>query len=389
MEYLKDINISVGFQIDDFYSIPKIVATSFTKYNLKNNKRIYEFDYQGQLKDISPEEFLKKICPNDNHSFELINIEKDSIYPVRLYSTEDIVLQISSYYKTKRELDSPKYINLTILTTNNTYISNVKELCNRHLLREEETSGDEIFLLKSDKNGVSLTPVGTAKTKYIGNNYSPLVREKYAHLTEDLTSNEPCGRLSILSGEPGTGKTFLVKSLLSTELNVSFILVKPDAIESISDPASVPALLQHHNTYDRPIIIVLEDADSCLSTRMGDNMGRLSAILNTSDGILGSTLDIRIIATTNAHKVDFDPAILRPGRLCTHISTDRLSEEQSNEIFTRLTGRDLLEVKTELVKKDFINGASMLGFGQRLKSNPGYLLAEIYKAAYTYNKSIK
>ncbi len=205
------------------------------------------------------------------------------------------------------------------------------------------------------------------------------------HLIKDLTSNEPCGRLSIFSGEPGTGKTFLIKSLLSTDLNVSFVIVKPDAIESISDPSCIPALIEHHSTYDRPIIIVLEDADSCLSTRMGDNMSRLSAMLNTSDGILGSTLDIRIIATTNAHKVDFDSAILRPGRLCTHISTGRLDEEQCDKILMRLTGKHPDDIGLYPTKQERMNA---LGFAARTNKNPGYTLAEIYKAAYNYNKGL-
>lgn len=298
----------------------------------------------------------------------------------------DSVLQVNMYKDSNRKKDPPTAICIVILSTSKEYINYITTLCKEYILTEEETSGEEIFLLKADRNGVNLTAIGTQKVLYIPDNYSQTVQNKYDHLFEDLTDPNPCGRLNIFSGDPGTGKTFLVRSLLSSNMNVSFVIVKPDAIESISDPSSIPALIAHHSQFDRPIIIVLEDADSCLTSRGGDNMGRLSAILNTSDGILGSTLDIRIIATTNAKKVDFDPAILRPGRLCTHITTDKLDEEHANRVFSRLTGKSFTEAEVELTSK---KATVDLGFSGRSNKNPGYILAEIYKAAYTYNKSVK
>lgn len=389
MDYLKNTQVSVNFQIDDFYSIPKIIATSFTKEAISKEKIIYQFDYQGILKDIAPEKFLSILTCEERALDSLIEvfnkyeINKIDVLPVRLHINSNTLLQTSSHKSnTKKDCN---YFNIVILTTCKQYIDDVKKLCSQYIIKEADTAGDEIFLLKSDRNGVDLISIGTAKTKYVPENYSKQVQDKYNHLLEDLTNSDPCGRLNILSGEPGTGKTFLVKSLLSTDLNVSFVIVKPDAIESISDPSCIPALIKHHSQYDRPIIIVLEDADSCLSTRMGDNMSRLSAILNTSDGILGSTLDIRIIATTNAHKVDFDDAILRPGRLCTYINTDRLELEQASKIFSRETnGGDMNHDGAFATNTD---RHQALGFGPRSKSNPGYVLAEIYKAAYTYNKS--
>lgn len=51
-------------------------------------------------------------------------------------------------------------------------------------------------------------------------------------------------------------------------------------------------------------------------------------------------LDLRIIATTNAEKMQFDDALLRPGRLCRHITVGEISADKAREIFFRLTGKD-------------------------------------------------
>ena len=118
-------------------------------------------------------------------------------------------------------------------------------------------------------------------------------------------------------------------------------------------------------------------------------MGGISAILNTSDGILGSTLDLRIVATTNAKKVDFDSAILRPGRLCTHIEVDKISTEQAHKIFLRETSKDIKEVEME-IKSDphMLAKATKIGFGKNLDSLKGYTLAEVYKSIYLYRKTL-
>jgi ATP-dependent 26S proteasome regulatory subunit len=51
-------------------------------------------------------------------------------------------------------------------------------------------------------------------------------------------------------------------------------------------------------------------------------------------------LDLRIIATTNAKKVQIDEAILRPGRLCVYCSVGHLPAKQAGEVFRRLTGSE-------------------------------------------------
>ena len=85
-----------------------------------------------------------------------------------------------------------------------------------------------------------------------------------------------------------------------------------------------------------PIALVLEDADRCLVTRGENNINSIQSLLNLGDGILGSLLDLRIIATTNAKKLEMEAAILRPGRLSKRLEVGALDLDTARGVFRRL-----------------------------------------------------
>jgi ATP-dependent 26S proteasome regulatory subunit len=66
-------------------------------------------------------------------------------------------------------------------------------------------------------------------------------------------------------------------------------------------------------------------------------MSTISSLLNYTDGIFGAMMDIRIIATTNADTINFDTALTRPGRLCSHVYIDLLKPERASAVYKRLT----------------------------------------------------
>ena len=67
-------------------------------------------------------------------------------------------------------------------------------------------------------------------------------------------------------------------------------------------------------------------------------MSAIAAVLNLSDGILGALLDLRIVATTNAHKAALDAAVMRAGRLSAVAEVGKLSAERATEAYRRITG---------------------------------------------------
>jgi len=78
----------------------------------------------------------------------------------------------------------------------------------------------------------------------------------------------------------------------------------------------------------RKLVLLLEDAEVALMSRETDNRNHVSTLLNLSDGILNSWLQISIICTINT-TADLDSALLRPGRLLAHKVFPRLRPEQA------------------------------------------------------------
>lgn len=195
-----------------------------------------------------------------------------------------------------------------------------------------------VFSIIRNGMNLSLSNIGNAGIPLVKDNYSKPVLDLYQEVVSDLNSESPAGRIAILEGEPGTGKTHLVKSLLLDVPDAMFVLIPPDMLTSLAGPELLPLLLTNKNHYanEGPIVLVLEDADLCLVKRSGDNMNSIQTLLNLSDGILGSLLDLRIVATTNANKLEIEEAILRPGRLSQRIEVGPLSKTESSNLFRKL-----------------------------------------------------
>jgi hypothetical protein len=201
---------------------------------------------------------------------------------------------------------------------------------------EENARKGSVSAILTSNGETVISKIGFAGVDLEESNYSPETIEGFRFIQRDIVSESPSGRIHILSGPPGTGKTHLIRSLLSTK-GAIFVLANTSCIEQIQGPSLLPVLLNHKRDRKGAIVLIVEDGDRSIVPRDGADSSAVTSLLNLGDGILGSVLDIRIVVTSNVAKLEMDRAILRPGRLGKHVEVGRLDRRDSFSVLERLT----------------------------------------------------
>ena len=137
--------------------------------------------------------------------------------------------------------------------------------------------------------------------------------------------------VTILRGEPGTGKTTYLRYLTHKLRRTHRFYYLPLCVYPLlAAPAAVTFWMEQNEGYEKfKKVVILEDAESLLMQRATDNQENLSSLLNISDGFLGEMLKMHVICTINCALDKIDPAILRPGRLVAMREFARLSVAQA------------------------------------------------------------
>jgi hypothetical protein len=210
----------------------------------------------------------------------------------------------------------------------------IRTFCNDHL-KQHDRKGGVVFALMREGGSLQLKRLGKAEVALERDNYTDAALAGIDYVKQDLAAVDPSGRLSIFSGPPGTGKTHIIKALLGLE-SCTFILIQSSYAELIGGPEFLPILYRAHEDTSMPLVIVLEDGDNAVAKRDADNASAVSALLNVSDGIIGSLLDIRVVVTSNVDRVRIDPALTRAGRLSRHVEVAPLPFEKAEAIYRKL-----------------------------------------------------
>jgi len=290
------------FSEDEIY-LKNLIETSFKKH------------------DINIKHYSSKVSKSTNY----------------IVSGEDCRIIIINHIENKNNKITLTYFcrNKDVLLLNE-LIDNLRKLENEI---SENSERENFYFLMNGRYGMYISSVmGKCKSQpLIKENYNDDVIKQYNDIIE--TWKEPdnrSGRLVVITGKPGSGKTYMIRSFQNELKNCKMISIPSNCAQLLSDPS----LLQVLDDYiepknDKSIVFVIEDADSLLQKRDGYNNDLVSSILNLTDGIFASAFDIKMILTTNTKIVDFDDALIRNGRLFKHIEINELCEDKAKEFLKK------------------------------------------------------
>jgi len=334
MEWLKvfsNNNQLLGESSDLWCDIPD----AFKRYNLALNRQVNAvFDHvrferkflKNLLGDLKKEFNLEQVWTAANRKTEYASFILGSNDQCAIFSVNDN--------------GSGPFVEYSFDLFSSNYDLNIKLRNFIRKLNSDVVASPEVYVLTNHGGGYGFTSIGEENHVLEVGNYSKDVLKQFKHMVSDLESQTPCGKFNLLEGPPGVGKSFLIKGLInkiSKDKDCMCVVIPPYLTSGLGDPGLIGAFVnQKNNNKNQRIVLVLEDADSVIVTRMSDNMNHISSLLNITDGILGDLLNIRIVASTNCIN-ELDEALQRPGRLCSRIAVTPLDRQQATEVFKRIT----------------------------------------------------
>ena len=167
------------------------------------------------------------------------------------------------------------------------------------------------------------------KFSEVVDNYPSKLREE---LSELMAMDDPAGgKLVLLHGPPGTGKTRAILSIISEWRNWCGASVVTDA-DKLFDDATYLNSIVFNSEGQGWLLLIVEDGDEFMNVGSRDSKGQaIARLLNLADGIVGQGIRLLTIISTNVDMKELNPAVVRSGRCMANLHFGEFPEEEANE----------------------------------------------------------
>lgn len=193
----------------------------------------------------------------------------------------------------------------------------------------------------------------------IDKNYNDDFKKPYEKICKIIEEDNKSS-LMLFYGDPGTGKSSIIKHLIAKYKSKEFIFLDGSLLASVGQDKIMSYFLENNNT-----IFILEDCEKVLVNRDHYNNPVISILLNITDGIISDVLGIKLICTFNTAISQIDKALTRKGRLSLKYEFKPLAKEKASKILGHEVNKDmpLSEIYYEEDENDFSKETSKkIGF---------------------------
>lgn len=311
------------------------------------NTYSYEFDKRKIDFDALDENKLKELFPNLEYYWSTRSQSEVKTSAVEESEEEDTDVYIDGNFHDIGFTIYEDHILYTLVTGGvscyfNCSIteikSKLKELFTKLPYVKEKPKEAEVKLVAFDgRDYYTITSKVNPTKVNLQENYNDDFLPVYEDIVKFLDQRE--SGLIILSGIAGSGKTHVIRHLLSQHPK-EYIIVTNAIASHLANPEFVGFMMDHKNS-----IFILEDCEQILMDRSENTFGgAITNILNMSDGLMSDIFNVKFICTFNADVNKIDKALLRKGRCYARYEFKALTKDKV-ENFAKVHNIKLSEVK--------------------------------------------